>query len=65
MKLENDLRQAKHIVLPPKQAQKLKGFLYANGIPYEPSMYGNQIYISVWVTEKETELVNNYLDEIL
>ena len=65
MKLENNYRQAKHIVLPRKQANQLKGFLWANGIPYEPSEYGDNIYISVSVTERETELVNGFLDEIL
>ena len=43
---------------------KLRPFLIEKGVNYEPSGYYDDIYVSLWITEEESRMINAKLDEI-
>ena len=53
-----------NVVIDKINAGYLKEYLQVNNISFEPSAYGDEIYLSITCTEAEAEAINNYIDEL-
>ena len=53
-----------HVVLTKEDYAKLRPLLKENKITFEPSGYGENIYVAMRVNEKEFEKVNELLKQI-
>lgn len=50
-----------HVVLNQEDYSKFRVFLKQNKIIYEPSGYGENVYVSLRVNQKEYNLVDSFL----
>ena len=53
-----------HVVLTHEDYAKLKPLLIQNQIQFEPSGYGENVYVSMSVNDNEFKLVNSLLKQI-
>lgn len=52
------------VELNKEDAEKLKAYLKANGIYFEPSACYNLIHFEVKVDDKELKMVNDFLENL-
>lgn len=56
-----DQKVKSHVVLNQEDYSKFRVFLKQNNIVYEPSGYGQDVYVSLRVNQKEHSLINSFL----
>ena len=57
-------RKWKNVVLSQEEYEMFRTFIKENNIQYEPSGYGKSVYVSLFINDVETEMLQNYLDKI-
>lgn len=51
-----------HVVLNPTDFEVFRVFLKENHIQYEPSGYGKNIYVSMYVNKEQYTAIDNFLE---
>ncbi len=56
-----DQKLKSHVILNQEDYLKFRTFLKQNNIIYEPSGYGQDVYVSLRVNQKEHKLIDSFL----
>lgn len=51
-----------HVVLTPADFETFRVFLKENHIKYEPSGYGQNVYVSLTVTKEQYKQIDDFLE---
>lgn len=57
-------KKRSHVVLEHGEYDTFRVFLLENGIQFEPSGYGQNVYVSINATEEERNMIDSFLETL-